>query len=184
MGFRFNRFGVRVPAVIVSPWIEAGTVARPQGYVPFDHTSVIATVTLRLASSRSPTGDTAAPDLRCVLTLAAPRTDKPPVAPLQWDTPGHGRENDLQAIVADVLSHLNGTERPSEQQLDEYIHEAYQRRLERTRKRPSITAGGAQLSAARRRFEHSRVRPPVARAFGPHSRPSPWTRLARPGERR
>lgn len=27
-GFDFTRFGVRVPTVLVSPWIEAGTVFR------------------------------------------------------------------------------------------------------------------------------------------------------------
>ena len=43
-GFLFNRFGVRVPTVVVSPWIEAGTVCRAPGRVPFDHTSIIATV--------------------------------------------------------------------------------------------------------------------------------------------
>jgi phospholipase C len=129
LGFRFNRFGVRVPTVLVSPWIEAGTVARPKGDIPFDHTSVIATVTRRFGLEPLTYRDQAAPDLSCVLTLTQPRADKPAVSPLDWDTPGSGRENDLQAIVADVLSHLTGTERPTEQQLDEYIHEAYQRRF-------------------------------------------------------
>jgi phospholipase C len=118
-----------VPTVLVSPWIEAGTVARPKGDIPFDHTSVIATVTRRFGLEPLTYRDQAAPDLGCVLTLTQPRADKPAVSPLDWDTPGSGRENDLQAIVADVLSHLTGTERPTEQQLDEYIHEAYQLRF-------------------------------------------------------
>lgn len=44
--FNFDRLGVRVPAVIVSPYIRAGTIIHtgPQGQlVTFDHTSVIAT---------------------------------------------------------------------------------------------------------------------------------------------
>jgi phospholipase C len=49
-GFTFNRFGARVPAVIISPLIPAGSVIRPppsedqaEG-TPFDHTSIIKTV--------------------------------------------------------------------------------------------------------------------------------------------
>lgn len=127
MGFRFNRFGVRVPTVLVSPWIEVGTIARPAGWTPFDHTSVVATVTRRFGLEPLTRRDAAAPDLGCVLTLAEPRTDKPAVAPLDWDTPAQGAENDLHAVVGEVLEHLTGTERPTEQQLVDYIHEAYAR---------------------------------------------------------
>ena len=57
--FEFNRFGARVPAVIVSPLIPPGSVIRPPPPVeqfdveaqvtssegtPFDHTSIIKTV--------------------------------------------------------------------------------------------------------------------------------------------
>ena len=44
--FGFDRMGVRVPAILVSPWVRPGTVFRaPTGSAyPFDHTSVIATV--------------------------------------------------------------------------------------------------------------------------------------------
>jgi phospholipase C len=43
-GFKFDRFGARVACVVISPQIPAGSVIRPQGTVPFDHTSVIKTV--------------------------------------------------------------------------------------------------------------------------------------------
>jgi phospholipase C len=39
----FGRYGVRVPALIVSPWIEAGSVS----HTIFDHTSIIKTVLRR-----------------------------------------------------------------------------------------------------------------------------------------
>jgi phospholipase C len=46
--FRFDRLGVRVPAVLVSPWIRAGTVIAgpedPAGLI-FEHASIPATVT-------------------------------------------------------------------------------------------------------------------------------------------
>lgn len=44
--FDFNFTGVRVPAILVSPWVKPGSVFRaPTGSpYPFDHTSVIATL--------------------------------------------------------------------------------------------------------------------------------------------
>jgi phospholipase C len=47
-GFDFTRFGVRVPAVLVSPLIPAGTIFRvPEGSTPIDHTSVLKTIERR-----------------------------------------------------------------------------------------------------------------------------------------
>jgi phospholipase C len=42
--FRFDRFGVRVPLILVSPFVRQGTVFRADGEIPFDHTSALATV--------------------------------------------------------------------------------------------------------------------------------------------
>ena len=39
----FGRYGVRVPALIVSPWVEPRSVS----HTPFDHTSIINTILLR-----------------------------------------------------------------------------------------------------------------------------------------
>jgi phospholipase C len=41
----FGRYGVRVPALIVSPWTEPGSVST----TVFDHTSIIKTILLRFA---------------------------------------------------------------------------------------------------------------------------------------
>ena len=51
--FKFDRLGVRVPAILVSPWIPAATVENRV----FDHASIPATVTkffMGDASPRSP----------------------------------------------------------------------------------------------------------------------------------
>jgi phospholipase C len=75
-GFTFNRFGVRVPTVLISPLIEAGTVFRvPAGSVPLDHTSVLKTVELRWGLPPLTARDAAAPDFGDVITLTTPRTD-------------------------------------------------------------------------------------------------------------
>jgi phospholipase C len=86
--FDFTRFGVRVPAVIVSPLIKEGTVMRaPAGGPPFDHTSIIATLRARFGIAALGNRDAVAPSVGSVLTLATPRTDdpladvKPPTAP-------------------------------------------------------------------------------------------------------
>ncbi len=53
--FDFTRFGVRVPAVLVSPLIAPGTVYRvPAGSTPLDHTSVLKTVQQRWGPPPSP----------------------------------------------------------------------------------------------------------------------------------
>ena len=77
-GFDFTRFGVRVPAVLVSPLIPAGTVFRvPAGSTPLDHTSVLKTIQTRWGLPALTARDAAAPDVGDVLSLAAPRTDDP-----------------------------------------------------------------------------------------------------------
>ncbi|MCL6417297.1 hypothetical protein MIB92_16680 [Aestuariirhabdus sp. Z084] len=78
-GFLFDRYGVRVPTILVSPWIEEGTVFRAPPKQHFDHTSLIATVLkwrgidpaksgLGKRVSRAPTFDN-------VVNRTSPRTD-------------------------------------------------------------------------------------------------------------
>ncbi len=101
-GFHFDRFGVRVPTILVSPWIEAGTVFRSNTATPLDHTSILATlrdwlgipVDKMLTSGRI----AQAPTLEYVLTRTTPRTDKPRIeAPAASSpTPATLPPNDLQ----------------------------------------------------------------------------------------
>jgi phospholipase C len=79
--FDFTTYGVRVPAVIVSPWIAPGSKIRPpqrdQG-PPFDHTSIIKTVRELFALGPQLTArDDAAPSLVSALNLAAPNNAGP-----------------------------------------------------------------------------------------------------------
>jgi phospholipase C len=77
-GFDFRRFGVRVPAVLVSPLIAEGTVFRvAPGTTPLDHTSILKTVERRWNLQPLTARDAAAPDVGAALTLAAPRADDP-----------------------------------------------------------------------------------------------------------
>jgi len=73
--FTFNRFGVRVPTVLISPLIAPGTVYRTSSSTPLDHTSILATVEQRWALQPLTARDAAAPAFGDVLTLTAARTD-------------------------------------------------------------------------------------------------------------
>jgi phospholipase C len=77
--FNFDRYGVRVPAVIVSPYVAPGTILRPPGATPFDHTSIIATLRERWPALGGPltNRDAAAPNLAGALTLAQPTNPGP-----------------------------------------------------------------------------------------------------------
>ncbi|MEA2415948.1 MAG: phospholipase [Thermoanaerobaculia bacterium] len=112
-GFDFKRFGVRVPAVFVSPFIAAGTVLRPPAGVPFDHTSILATIEKRWKLKPLTKRDAAAPDLSAVLTLSIARTDDPLAkvkAPSSSATPhaavAPAGPDHLEQVYADSVSRL------------------------------------------------------------------------------
>jgi phospholipase C len=83
--FKFDRFGVRVPAILVSPWIQAGTVFRSPTETPYDHTSLLATLRdwLAIPEDKMLTSArvAAAPTFEHVLTLKQARTDLPVIPP-------------------------------------------------------------------------------------------------------
>ncbi|WP_421994646.1 alkaline phosphatase family protein [Reyranella sp.] len=76
-GFRFDQLGVRVPALVISPWVRRGTI----DHTTYDHTSILAT-TERLFGMGAITGrDAAAADLLHLVSLDAARTDAPTTLP-------------------------------------------------------------------------------------------------------
>ena len=108
-GFDFTRFGPRVPTVLVSPLIPAGTVHRvPQGATPFDHTSILKTVEARWNLQPLTARDAAAVDVGEALSLTVPRTDDPlagvTVPSSGAVTPSAGRPTHLQQVYADLLA--------------------------------------------------------------------------------
>ena len=110
-GFDFKRFGVRVPTVLVSPLISAGTVFRvPSTSMPLDHTSILKTVEQRWNLPALTARDAAAPGVGAVLTLTTPRTDDPlqgvkvPVA--TGNNPAESRPSHLQQVYAELVAQL------------------------------------------------------------------------------
>lgn len=74
--FGFTRFGVRIPALLISPRIAAGTVFRA-AHGTIDHTSVLKTIEQRWQLDPLTARDKAAASLADVLTLEQPRDDDP-----------------------------------------------------------------------------------------------------------
>ncbi|KAL7120777.1 hypothetical protein ACP275_02G143500 [Erythranthe tilingii] len=84
--FRFNRLGVRVPAIMISPWIEKGTVLHgPTGPYPtseFEHSSIPATVKKIFNLDGFLTKrDAWAGTFETVINRKSPRTDCPETLP-------------------------------------------------------------------------------------------------------
>jgi phospholipase C len=108
-GFDFKRFGVRIPALLISPRIQAGTVFRARRGT-IDHTSVLKTIELRWGLNPLTARDKAAPDLGDVLKLSTPRTDDPligvqvPVTNLPH--PNSSKPSVVETLHAVKVSHL------------------------------------------------------------------------------
>ncbi|AUM65320.1 phosphoesterase [Brevibacillus laterosporus] len=88
-GFTFDRLGVRVCTLLISPYIEKGTVFRAKRIlggvehdVPLDHTSIIKTITNRWGLGNLTNRDRAAVDISQVLTRKEPRKDCPVLGPI------------------------------------------------------------------------------------------------------
>ncbi|MFE2408495.1 alkaline phosphatase family protein [Kitasatospora sp. NPDC059408] len=104
-GFDFTRFGVRVPAVLISPLIAAGTVYRPAGDTPLDHTSVLKTIEQRWNLPPLTDRDKAAPGFGDVLTLDTPRTDDPlTLVPMSGGTTMSANSESYLDRVCDALA--------------------------------------------------------------------------------
>jgi phospholipase C len=92
-GFRYDLMGVRVPTILVSPWVKEHTVFRtptPLDYdsphsVAYDSTSILATLLswYGIPKARWALGDRVrqAPTFECVFQCQLPRSDKPSFEP-------------------------------------------------------------------------------------------------------
>lgn len=109
----FNRYGVRVPAVIVSPYVQKGSIIRPPGNIPFDHTSIAATLRGLYGIRPLTARDAGAPDLLGALDTqpnnnALQRIDAPvpPPAAAEVARVAGKPPNDLQASLTGAAAHL------------------------------------------------------------------------------
>jgi len=93
--FRFDRLGVRVPALVISAYTEAGTIIGTDptdGSTVFDHSSVLATVEKLYGLEPLTQRDALANSLEVALNSSTPRlspAEAPTALPKPaWDSPG------------------------------------------------------------------------------------------------
>ena len=148
--FKFDRLGVRVPALIVSPWVAAGSVDSTE----YRHTSVLATV-IRIFGLRGQLTNrvkTATP-FDSVLSLAAPRQNTPKSI------------GSVKQIHAPRTFAAGTTRDQAEYGLDSMQHELVQGVDELTRPRnaaPLALASHPDTQAAASDFINDRNRHPAA----------------------
>ncbi|KAL7139611.1 hypothetical protein ABFS83_09G064300 [Erythranthe nasuta] len=118
--FKFDRLGVRVPTIMVSPWIKKGTViTKPKGPFPnseYEHSSIPATIKkiFNLSSNFLTHRDAWAGTFEQVFDqLTSPRTDcpevLPDVTPLRKTEIDENRDvSEFQSEVVQLAAVLNG----------------------------------------------------------------------------
>lgn len=122
-GFRFNRFGVRIPTVLIANNIRPGTVFRADGDFPYDHTSILATVMKwqpglsveDLASKRIHH----APTFENVLTAGYRRAElptipEPPEPVFEGDLENEPLTNLQSTVIAAAMLRRMGSDRTDE----------------------------------------------------------------------
>ncbi|KAJ4757408.1 Non-specific phospholipase C6 [Rhynchospora pubera] len=118
--FKFDRLGVRIPTIMVSPWIKKGTVTtRPNGPTPtseYEHSSIPATIKklYNLTSDYLTKRDAWAGTFEQIFSeLTSPRTDcpvvLPDVVPLRTNqSNGDSWLSEFQSELVELASILNG----------------------------------------------------------------------------
>jgi phospholipase C len=151
--FKFDRLGVRIPTLLISPWIQKGmilgappTSSKPTPTSEYTLTSIMATVR-KLLDMKSPAltkRDAWSATFEQVFNLTQPRTDCPihlPPAPapaanydpvVEMNMP----VNDLQKHIMTIHAHLAGVEYPShikkQGQVSEWLQKHFNIHKERT----------------------------------------------------
>ncbi|OVA02926.1 Phosphoesterase [Macleaya cordata] len=150
--FQFDRLGVRVPTIMISPWIERGTVVHGPSSGPyptseFEHSSIPATVkkifNLREFLTKR---DAWAGTFETVLTRKTPRTDCPVTLPEpEKMRPGEADEDakltEFQEELVQMAATLNGdchkdtyphklVENMTCAEASKYVEDAFQKFLE------------------------------------------------------
>ncbi|MDE3022331.1 MAG: phosphoesterase [Pseudomonadota bacterium] len=133
--FAFDRYGVRVPAILVSPFIKPGTILRSDNNYPFDHTSIIRTLRSRFGIDKPLSQrDAVAPDLSSVLNLDEPSDDRREAVQAAPSPPGDNEEalnaarlaplNGFQQAAQDAMAHLEPLARgiPLEQHIQALLN--------------------------------------------------------------
>jgi phospholipase C len=131
-GFNFKQLGVRVPTVIVSPYVQRGVIDHRL----YEHSSVLATIENQFKLHNLTQRDKQANPLNSLLTLTEPRSDDAPLtlhAPAESGvkcSPLFEAKFEVKSICDSVLEKLGfRTPKPVDPSLAGFTHVALQRRL-------------------------------------------------------
>jgi len=126
-GFNFEQLGVRVPAVIISPYIRKGTI----DHTVFDHASIPATLAALFKLPALTNRDSEAATLGHLFSLQQPRDDAPLTLPSPALSGIPDCEDPLAGLLAgDVETALGNLEGPLEPVLTGFMHVAVARQLQ------------------------------------------------------
>jgi phospholipase C len=126
-GFRYDIMGVRVPTILVSPWIREQTVFRSPTEVAYDSTSILATLLTwyGIPKGRWGLGDRTqhAPTFEGVFQCQSPRTDAPTLSPPEAvhraaSPPSEGLSDLHQQIVPRLVDSIVGGRRTARETSD------------------------------------------------------------------
>ena len=130
-GFRYDLMGVRVPTILVSPWIEPQTVFRSSEPTAYDSTSILATLLhwAGVPKARWCMGDRVqhAPTFEAVLQRSTPRATAPKLEPaFDKSYPRSGpsqmapaRLNDLHTLMTPRVIAAMGKGKLSDQEVQQ-----------------------------------------------------------------
>lgn len=116
-GFKFDRYGLRVPMVMVSPYIEKGTVFSGT----YDHTSIIKVICDRWNLEPLTERDKHANSFAEVLNRETPRSDNPPIKPRKYTMPRSTLDEPINPLQRTILFIMAGLE----DMLDDHTNETY-----------------------------------------------------------
>jgi len=104
VNFDYSRYGVRVPAIFINPYIKAGSIFRAGGRYPYDHTSIISTLCSQFGLNGPLTPrDQSAPTFQGIINSATPGQNVS-LKPLQCQVPPKSERGVALANVTDPNS--------------------------------------------------------------------------------
>ena len=104
LGFDFKQLGVRVPAIVISPYIPSQTI----DHNVYDHTSLLKTVEKRFALQPLTVRDRNANSFEQLFSLDVPRMDAP-LTISALDVPPQQANVPLQVAVASTVTGIEGS---------------------------------------------------------------------------
>jgi len=165
-GFLFDRLGIRIPTILISPWLPKGMILseppeeqKPANNSEYTLTSIIATTRklLNMTSGPLTKRDAWSATFEQIFNLTEPRTDCPlylPAAPApavgyspkaEAALPINGLQQDIMSMHANILGEEFPTHIKFQGQMSEWAQHKYHTHADRHRKWQASKLGATDL---------------------------------------